>query len=211
MLQVIDDRSPEAAIRLRPLPRALFERLCRWGDVDTAALELMCGAVIDRRDDDPERARVVAQVAARLRAQAGPAGRVAVRAPWAIDDFSMPRPDVRVAATGGHCELGVRTTPLVVEVTRGDGGERGATRRDLYARAPLAEYWRVDLDAAVIEAWRGPDPRFGAWGTVTRYRHGEAAIHATRPALALTVDEIVPRRQGSPRLRSRPGAATPSR
>ncbi|MBK7077592.1 MAG: hypothetical protein IPH44_35385 [Myxococcales bacterium] len=208
MLQVIDERSPDGAIRLRPLRRAVFERMCQCGDVDAAELELVCGAVIDRRDDDPERARAVAQVAARLRAQAGPAGRVAVRAAWALDDYSMPRPDVRVAATGGHCELGVSATPLVVEVARRDGG--GAARHDLYARAPLAEYWQVDLDAAVIEAWRGRDARFGTWATVTRYSRGEVACHATRPALALSIDELLARPRGAQRLRWRPGAATPS-
>ena len=135
MLQVIDERSPDGAIRLRPLRRAVFERMCQCGDVDAAELELVCGAVIDRRDDDPERARAV---------------------------------------------------------------------------APLAEYWQVDLDAAVIEAWRGRDARFGTWATVTRYSRGEVACHATRPALALSIDELLARPRGAQRLRWRPGAATPS-
>lgn len=208
MLQVIDERSPEGQIRLRPLRRVVFERLCQCSGSDAAALELVCGALIDRRDDDPARARVVAHVAARLRAQAGPAGRIAVRAAWPLDDYSMPRPDVRVAALGGHCELGMGTTPLVIEVARRNGSD--GARHELFARAPLAEYWQVDLAAGVIEAWRGRDARFGAWATVTRYRRGDIAIHATRPALALTVDEVVSRVEGPRRLRSRHGSATPS-
>lgn len=208
MLQVIDERSPTGEIRLRPLRREVFERLRQCGGSDASSLELVCGAVIDRRPDDPEGARVVAHVAARLRAQAGPAGRIAVRAPWAIDEYSMPRPDVRVAALGGHCELGLRTTPLVIEVAR--RGQGHPARHELFARAPLAEYWQVDLEAGVIDAWRGRDARLGGWATVTRYHRGEAAIHATRPTLALTVDDLVSVPRGAARLRSRAGAATPS-
>lgn len=208
MLQIIDERSALGDIRLRPLRRGVFARLCQCAGVDGASLELVGGAVVDRRDDDPARAQAVAHVAARLRAQAGAAGRIAVGAAWAIDDYSMPRPDVRVAALGDHLELGLCTTPLVVEVARRDRG--GAARHELFAGAPLAEYWQVDLEAAVIDAWRGRDVRLGSWATVTRYRRGEVVRHATRPALALTVDELVPRPRSRQRLRSRPASATPS-
>lgn len=207
MLQIIDGASPEGAVRLRPLRRAGFVRLCQSGEFagcggGGARVELVCGAVIER-GVDPAHARQVALAAARLREGAGVAGRVAVGAAWAIDDYSMPRPDVRVAAVGGHWERGLPTTPLVVEVIRGGGGPDRAVRRELFARAALEEYWEVDGEAGCIVAWRDRDARRGSWGTSTRYGRGERAMHATRPTLALAIAELTAPAPG----RTRPGSA----
>lgn len=209
MLQVEDIACGDdyAEVQLRPMRRCGFEALLRGGVLAGEDVELQCGVVVRRGHGDP-RHRVAAHVAALLRSRVGPATIVA-RAPWIIDEFSVLRPDIRVAAVGRQWNGGWPRAPLIIEVATPDRADRHA-RLDLYAQAPVDEYWQIDLHAGQIEVWRDRDPRLGSWGASTICRRGERVAHRAWPALTLAVDELVPATPAAEPLRWPPGAATPA-
>jgi Uma2 family endonuclease len=63
------------------------------------------------------------------------------------------------------------------------------TKRALYEREGVAEYWFVDLEDEVVDVYRlGDDGHYGAPVTLAR---GEALSCLAAPGLELTVDEVV--------------------
>ena len=197
-----------SGVRLRPLRRAAYELLHRHGAFDDEEVELVAGALVRVGDDDPDHDRVVAHAAAALRGAGGPRVRVDVGAPWALNDYTVVRPDLRVTTVGSHWDGTWRRSLLVIEVAgRTLAADRGL-KRDLYAQAEVDEYWLVDLIGGVIEVWRDRDEH-ATWAPPHHARRGALVRHGRCRELALDLAGLLPLPWERSGLRPGRRAATP--
>ncbi len=133
----------------------------------------------------------ITRVSDALRRSLGPGWPVRIQAPIALDAESGPGPDVAVVPGGPRDDLAAhpRRPALVVEAA--DSGlavDRGA-RASLYARAPVADCWLVNLVEEVVEAHRPPRPDPAAphgwhYGSIACTRRGALLAPVAAPACA---------------------------
>lgn len=140
--------------------------------------------------------RVVGRIFVALNAVLRPAGGEAFIAPLDVvfDRFNVVEPDVLAVAADKALMLGDRHVHVVpdmaVEVTspRTKGVDR-IKKRALYERFGVREYWIVDLDDDVIEAYVLSG---GHYGEPWRLAHGDIVTSAVIPGFAVPFDELVP-------------------
>jgi len=155
------ERMAPEEIKTRRWKRVEYERLIESGFFQPGdAVELLGGEVIVA---EPQGSRHFAAIQAAedaLRAAFGPGWQVRGQGPLALDEESLPEPDVAVVAgsfrdyVAGHPSRPV----LVVEVSEWSLALDREHKGSLYARASLADYWIVNLVDHVLEVYREPAP-----------------------------------------------------
>lgn len=145
---------------LRRWKRAEYERLVDLGVFDREPVELIGGQLIVAEPQNSLHATAVGAADDALRAALPPGFLVRAQMPVAIDEESLPEPDLAVVpGRRADYQFAHPTRPvLVVEVAdsslRFDREEKGS----LYARAHIGEYWIVNLIDRVVEIYRDPAP-----------------------------------------------------
>ncbi|MEZ4401499.1 MAG: Uma2 family endonuclease [Kofleriaceae bacterium] len=191
MLQILDGKTAEETVRVRPLRRREYEHLERGGAFEDGPVELLCGAMVEVVADCPGHDPVVGVAAARLRARGGAACEVRVKQPLPLTDFTVARPDLVVGPVTTPWASGRPATWLVVEVADASLPKDRGLKRVLYAQAGIEEYWVVDLAAGVVEAFARANARLGEWEAYAVSTVGEWVVHGSRPTLALSVDDLM--------------------
>ena len=79
---------------------------------------------------------------------------------------------------------------LLAEVAESSLGEDRGEKRDLYARAMIAEYWIVNLVDNTVEVYREPDGVSYQWSRI--FRRGDAVTPLSLPNASLLVSELLP-------------------
>jgi len=187
-------------LRTRRWTRVEYERLVDQGVFHADEhLELLDGLLVVREPQGSRHGAALAALCDVLARAFGAGFHVRPHLPVALDDASEPEPDV-VVVPGGPWEYasGPPSTPvLVVEIAETslalDHGDKGS----LYARAGIADYWILNLTAAVLEVYRrpgeNPGARFG-W----EYRHAQYLARAASltplaaPAKEIAVADLLP-------------------
>jgi Uma2 family endonuclease len=110
-----------------------------------------------------------------------------------IPDFnSAPEPDLlwvrRRSYSRKHPEPA--DVLLLAEVAEFSPGEDRGEKRDLYARAMVAEYWIVNLVENTVEVFRQPDGESYQWSQV--FGRGESVSPLAVPTARLNVSELLP-------------------
>ena len=152
----MEHSSPE----LKRWKRVEYERLVDLGVFEGDPVELIGGQLIVAEPQNSPHATAVGAADDALRAVLPPGFIVRTQMPIALDDESVPEPDLAVVP-GRRADYR-RAHPtqaiLVVEVAdsslRLDREEKGS----LYARAQIGEYWIVNLVDRVLEIYRDPAP-----------------------------------------------------
>jgi Uma2 family endonuclease len=109
-------------------------------------------------------------------------------------DWSLPEPDIAVLAeTGG--EYGKRHPRgdellLVVEVADTSLRQDLTTKRDLYSRASVAEYWVLDLQSRRLIVHRHQEQ--GEYRETAILNEGERASCVGHPEQAIAVRDLLP-------------------
>lgn len=101
-----------------------------------------------------------------------------------LSEDTMPEPDLVVASLRDEGELTASDVALVVEVADSSSDRDLGQKTQLYARAAIAEYWVVELDARVIHCFSAPDDR--SYRERRQDTFGSPVTAATIPGL--TVD-----------------------
>jgi Uma2 family endonuclease len=140
--------------------------------------------------------RVVGRIFRALADVLEAAGGEAFSAPLDVvfDRFNVVEPDVLAVAAEKAKMLGDRHVYVVpdmaVEVSSpGTKGVDRLKKRALYERFGVPEYWIVDLDADVIEAYVLRD---GRYGEPSRFSPGDIVTSAVIPGFSRPFDELVP-------------------
>jgi Uma2 family endonuclease len=143
--------------------RQKVDRMLELGVFDGARLELVAGELIDKKGQSPPHAQAIRNLVVWL-AQIFGAARILVQSPIEVkpgdSEWSLPEPDVAVLAASGD-EFGQRHPRgdellLLVEVADTSLRQDLITKRDLYARASVPEYWVLDLQARRLIVHRQP-------------------------------------------------------
>ncbi|MGH7390045.1 MAG: Uma2 family endonuclease [Candidatus Rokuibacteriota bacterium] len=148
-------------VKIRRWKRVEYERLIESGFFQPGdAVELVGGAFIVA---EPQGSRHFAGIQAAeeaLRTAFGPDWQVRGQGPLALDDESLPEPDVAVVP-GSYRDYVVEHPArpvLIVEVSESSLSLDREHKGSLYARAGVADYWIVNLVDQVVEVYREPAP-----------------------------------------------------
>ena len=124
-------------------------------------IELVAGDLIDMAPIGPGHAAVVNRLTEAFVLACAGRAIVPVQNPVRLDGSSEPQPDVAILrrrpdfyAAGGH--PGPADILLLVEAADSSLRFDKTVKLPLYARAGIAEYWIVDLQRRVVDAYRGP-------------------------------------------------------
>jgi len=118
---------------------------------------------------------------------------VRVQSPVRLNNHTEPEPDVAVIRERdyGDGHPGPDDVFLLVEVS--DTTLRFDRNRKIpvYAAAGIPEVWIVDLNAAVVTRYTGPND--GAYDLQERFRRGQSLTIDALPAVTGVVDDILPK------------------
>jgi Uma2 family endonuclease len=132
-----------------------FERMVASGELGGRPIELLEGLLVQVSPEGPEHASVISRLTSFL---ASARGCLSVQLPLETQWGSLPEPDLMLTdgERSRHCHP--RTALLVVEVAVSSHKKDRDTKTSMYAFAPVATYWLVDVPARTIEVRTEPGP-----------------------------------------------------
>ncbi len=146
-------------IRTRRWTRAEYDRLIAGGAFHPdERLELLDGHLVVREPQGSRHAVGVELALRCLQRACGPAWRVRVQLPLALDSNSEPEPDLSVVPGDPRDSSAAHPTDsvLVIEVADTSLAFDREHQGGLYARAGVADYWIVNLVDRQLEVHREP-------------------------------------------------------
>jgi Uma2 family endonuclease len=187
-------------IRTRRWTRAEYDRLIADGSFrPDERLELLGGQLVVREPQGSRHAVAIELALHALQQAFGPAWRVRVHLPIALDIESEPEPDLSVVggAPRGSAFAHPADPVLIVEVADTSLVFDREHKSSLYARAGVADYWIVNLVDRQLEIYRdpvgAPAAPFG-WRYTQRSVRGATAVISPLAALSarISVAELLP-------------------
>jgi Uma2 family endonuclease len=145
-------------LTVRRWSREEYDRLASLGLCTDAPLELIGGQLVVAEPQGSRHAASVGLVAAVLSAALPRGWAVRIQAPLALDDESLPEPDVAVVE-GSHADYQrahPRRAALVVEVAEASLAFDRGLKASLYASGGVRDYWIVNVVARELEVHRAP-------------------------------------------------------
>lgn len=163
-------------------------------------VELIDGYIVTMPPQGPLHAGTVDKIASYLRAQI-PLEEASVRddKPIALGKYGEPVPDVAVVepdSAGNYYSdrhPGPENVRLIVEVADSSLEYDLTTKKGLYARAGICEYWVVDTAARKLH--RFTDPQGDGYCTTAVLDEGNSLTPVAFPALTILVAELLTRRR----------------
>jgi Uma2 family endonuclease len=179
--------------------RVQYERLVDLGVFEGEPLELIRGQLIVAEPKGSPHAAGVEMAGEALRAALPPGWIVRMQNPVALDDESVPEPDVAVVR-GRHADYRhahPARPALIIEVAESSVAFDRVQKGSLYARAGIADYWIVNLEDRVVEVYRDPGPDLTApfgwrYSSMDRFRPGDSVTPLGVPAAPLAVAALIP-------------------
>jgi Uma2 family endonuclease len=185
------------SLRRKRFTRPEVERMLELGIFDGQRCELIDGELIDKMGQNPPHAQAIRKLFSWLIRIFDP-GRLQMQLPVEVSgadsDWSLPEPDIAVLANAGG-EYGQRhprgdELELVVEVADTSLRQDLTTKRDLYARASVGEYWVLDLQARRVIVHRRPE--LGEYRETIALAENDVVSCAGRPEKGIAVRELLP-------------------
>jgi Uma2 family endonuclease len=180
--------------KVRPLPRAEYDRLVLLGMLRGENVELLYGRLVKMSPQGQPHVFSVTRLNKMLVLALRDRAEVRVQAPFGASDVSEPEPDIAIVPVGAYLDAHPSHAHLLIEVADSSLQDDRRIKGPLYAAAGVPEYWIVDVVAGVIEVHR--QPRDDGYASVTR--HGRDAT-LTVPGfedVVVVVGEIVPPQEG---------------
>jgi Uma2 family endonuclease len=174
----------ETELELKRWKRVEYEALVEQGVFTTEdRIELIDGLLVVAEPQSSRHYTAIKLVERALQRAFGDGWTVRTQGPIALDEASVPEPDVAVVR--GDLRDYARAHPaapvLVVEVTLSSFTLDRRYKSSLYARAGRPEYWIVNLVDSVLEVRRAPTPSPPApYG----WDYGEVAVFGPRDSVS---------------------------
>jgi Uma2 family endonuclease len=185
------------SLRRKRFTRREVDRMLELGIFDDQRCELIDGELIDKMGQNPPHAYAVRKLLAWLNGLFGP-DRLQIQSPVEVkpgdSEWSLPEPDLAVLA-GADPEYRTRHPRgdellLVVEVADTSLRHDLTTKRDLYARASVGEYWVLDLQSRRLIVHRNPEQ--GEYRETAILNEGDLASCAGHPERTIAVRDLLP-------------------
>lgn len=136
---------------------AEFHRLGDAGVFEGRRAMLVGGVILEQGPMNPPHAITLELVEAAVRSAFGVGWRVRNQSPLVLGQDLDPEPDLAVVAGAPRGSSGHPTTAdLVIEVADSSLAFDTTEKRLLYARAGIADYWVVDINARRLFVYRDP-------------------------------------------------------
>jgi Uma2 family endonuclease len=186
------------SLRRKRFSRREVDRMQELGIIDGQRCELIDGELIDKMGQNPPHAQAIRKLFSWLVSLFGPLQlqmQLPIEVKPADSEWSLPEPDVAVLAEGASGDYGKRHPRgdellLVVEVADTSLRQDLTTKRDLYARAAVAEYWVLDLQSRCLVVHRRPAQ--DEYGETVILAEGDAAACESRPGQTIPVRDLLP-------------------
>jgi Uma2 family endonuclease len=184
---------PELRLRFTP---EQYHKMADMGIFDGRRVELIDGEIYTMAAQKDEHAFAVRLATHALRPIFEPTNTILIQAPLRLPE-SEPEPDVAVAP-GPLREIKTHPTTalLIVEVSDTSLNYDRTTKRALYARASIADYWIVNLVDRQVEIYRNPffDRVAQAWryAEPTIHRSAETITPLAAPGAAVAIADLLP-------------------
>ncbi len=160
-----------------------FERMVASGELEGRPIELLEGLLVEVSPQGPEHALVIARLTSYL---ASAQGYLSVQLPIETQWGSLPEPDLMLTEGERARDRHPRTALLVVEVAVSSHNKDRETKANMYAWAPVPNYWLVDVLAGTVEVRTEPGPAgygrceiYGAGTNVPSPAEGVADLDVT--------------------------------
>jgi Uma2 family endonuclease len=183
--------------RRKRFTRAEVDRMQELGIFDGQRCELIDGELIDKMGQNPPHAYAIQRLFVWLIGLFGP-DRLRIQSPIEVkagdSEWSLPEPDIAVL-TEADVAYGKRhprgdELQLVVEVADTSLRQDLTTKRDLYARAGVGEYWVLDLQSRRLIVHRNPAQ--GEYRETAILSEGDHASCGGHPEQTIVVRDILP-------------------
>lgn len=173
--------------------RADYEELVRqgvFGPEDN--IELLNGKLITMAPQNSPHRTALNLVRVYLDGVFSSASHVAVQCPLALDDRSLPEPDVAVIPGNirDYTDHHPSRALLIVEIADSSLEYDRGLKLKSYARAGIPEYWIVNLPDEQVEVYRSPAGERYRDGIIAR--KGEHIRPAECPGHSIDVAELLP-------------------
>jgi Uma2 family endonuclease len=194
---ILPASSAADSLRRKRFTRGEVDRMLELGIFDGQRCELIDGELIDKMGQNPPHAQAIRNLFSWLIAFFAP-GQLQMQLPIEVkpgdSDWSLPEPDLAILAEVGG-EYGKRHPRgdellLVVEVADTSLRQDLTTKRDLYARASVGEYWVLDLQSRRLIVHRNPGQ--GEYLETAILNEGDLASCPTRPERTIAVRDLLP-------------------
>ena len=181
-----------------------YYEMAERGLFDNRRVELIEGEIVQMSPMLKAHAAALWRTDAELRRIFNDESGHALRAqmPMRLSDNSEPEPDILIMqGSGRDFDEGHPTTAaLIVEISDSTLRYDRTIKAGLYARAGVAEYWILNLQARQLETFRAPiedgDARFGwRYSETKTYSESEEVAPSESPQHKISVAALLPRGQ----------------
>ena len=118
---------------------------------------------------------------------------VHIQSPVRLSNLSEPEPDIAVIRDRDYGDGHPLPDDVYLLVEVSDTTLRSDINRKIpaYAASGIPEVWIVDLNAATVTRYTGPNE--GAYDRQERFRRGQSLTIAALPSVTVAVDDILPK------------------
>ncbi len=191
--ETLIDPETSTPLELMRWTREQFEEAVVKGAFDdNSRVELLDGYILTMPVQSPRHATTVDQVRDALAAIFRDQFLVRAQFPFALDDSSLPEPDLALVPGQRRDYLTAHPTRAVLLVEVSDATlakDRGRKLR-AYARNGVPEYWIVNLQETQLEVYR--DPQGGTYGSSVVLRAGQTVAPLAKPDAPIAVADLLP-------------------
>lgn len=156
-----------------------------------ARVELIDGEIIDMAPIGEDHISTVNRLNRALVMTCGERAIVSVQNPVRLDRFNEPEPDFALLRPRDDFyaarKAGADAVLLLIEVSKSSVRFDKTVKLALYARFGIPEYWLVNLETRVLEAYRLVD---GQYGTPGEHGAGETLALVAAPDIGITLDRL---------------------
>jgi Uma2 family endonuclease len=188
-----------APLTIRRWTRAEYERLVDLGAFRGDPVELIGGQLVVAEPQGAYHASAVSAADRALQAAVPSGWLVRAQLPVALDDDSVPEPDLAVVrgSPSDYRDAHPARPALVVEIADTSLEFDRRVKAGLYARAGVAEYWIVDLAGRALEVHREPvadaaAPYGWRYGAVQRLAPPAGIAPLALPGARIAVAALLP-------------------
>lgn len=150
---------------LRPLRRADYDVLVEAGGLADEPVELLEGALVEMSPQSEPHARLVALLTRHFTRALSDEWLLRQDLPFVAGDYSEPEPDIAIVPWANN-DRHPSSAALIIEVSRSSLVKDLGAKARIYAGADVAEYWVIDVTAAVVHVHTGA--RGPGWTSVVQ-------------------------------------------
>jgi len=186
----------EAEARKR-FSRSEVEKMADLGIFEGQRIELIDGDLINKREQKPPHASVIRRLL-KVLAQLFEMDRILVQTPVDVSPLdqekNLPEPDLAVLIENKP-DFDVRHPQgsellIAIEVAYSSQYRDVTTKRDLYARAGVPEYWVIDLLGRQVIVHRAL--KEGEYTKISAFSENESVALETQPGKPIAVAALLP-------------------